>query len=294
MFYIYKGARPSAGAVNLRNALGARILRSEGSTYRGRAGTAVINWGTVGAEARRLQGIAPVFLNDPAMVARCTNKLDFFRHFEANAPHLIPRWTDSWANVHPILASCGRMYARTDLNGHSGRGIHLICSINDVEVQAIDALRRQGNYPVHIWGHTHIPEVVENAQLFTQGIVGKRTEFRVHMIRGEVALLQVKLRRVANDMVTNEGQSIVRNVAGGWVYGVNDAMERDGAEQAMSAAAEAIQVAGLDFGAVDIIYQHATSRAFVLEINTAPGLDAEGSALEAYVKGFNKIFEETI
>ncbi|WFP47246.1 hypothetical protein FJK_gp25 [Pseudomonas phage FJK] len=294
MFYIYKGSRPSAGAVALRNALGARILRSEGSTYRGRAGTAVINWGTVGAEAHRLRDIAPVFLNDPAVVYRCSNKLEFFRHFEANAPHLIPRWTERWEDALGVLNISGRMYARTDLNGHSGRGIHLVCTVIDAEVAAIDDLRRQGHYPVHIYGHTHIPDVITRAQLFTQGIVGKRTEFRAHVIRGEVVLLQVKLRRVANDMVTNEGQSIVRNVAGGWVYGVNDAMDRDGAEQAMSAAAEAIQVAGLDFGAVDIIYQHATSRAFVLEINTAPGLDAEGSALEAYVKGFNKIFEETI
>lgn len=293
MFYIYKGSRPSAGAVALRNALGARILRSEGSTYRGRAGTAVINWGTVGAEARRLQGIAPVFLNDPAMVSRCTNKLEFFRHFEANAPHLIPRWTERWEDALGVLNISGRMYARTDLNGHSGRGIHLVCSINDAEVTAIDNLRRQGHYPVHIYGHTHIPEVITRAQLFTQGIVGKRTEFRVHVIRGEAVLLQVKLRRRADGEEDN-GNSIVRNVAGGWVYGVNDAMDRDGAEQALSAAAEAIQVAGLDFGAVDIIFQHSTGRSFVLEINTAPGLDAEGSALEAYVKGFNKIFEETI
>ena len=293
MFYIYKGARPSAGAVALRNALGARILRSEGSTYRGRAGTAVINWGTVGAEARRLQGIAPVFLNDPAVVHRCSNKLEFFRHFEANAPHLIPRWTERWEDALGVLNISGRMYARTDLNGHSGRGIHLVCSINDAEVTAIDNLRRQGHYPVHIYGHTHIPEVITRAQLFTQGIVGKRTEFRVHVIRGEAVLLQVKLRRLADGEEDN-GNSIVRNVAGGWVYGVNDAADREGAEQALSAAAEAIQVAGLDFGAVDIIFQHATGRAFVLEINTAPGLDAEGSALEAYVKGFNKIFEETI
>ncbi|WFG37337.1 ATP-grasp enzyme [Pseudomonas phage bmx-p1] len=293
MFYIYKGSRPSAGAVALRNALGARILRSEGSTYRGRAGTAVINWGTVGAEASRLQGIAPVFLNDPADVYRCSNKLEFFRHFEDNAPHLIPRWTERWEDALGVLNITGRMYARTDLSGHSGRGIHLVCSINDAEVTAIDNLRRQGHYPVHIYGHTHIPEVITRAQLFTQGIVGKRTEFRVHVIRGEAVLLQVKLRRRADGEEDN-GNSIVRNVAGGWVYGVNDAADREGAEQALSAAAEAIQVAGLDFGAVDIIFQHATGRAFVLEINTAPGLDAEGSALEAYVKGFNKIFEETI
>ncbi|UZT29490.1 hypothetical protein [Pseudomonas phage vB_PseudoP-SA22] len=293
MFYIYKGSRPSAGAVALRNALGARILRSEGSTYRGRAGTAVINWGTVGAEAHRLRDIAPVFLNDPAVVHRCSNKLEFFRHFEANAPHLIPRWTERWEDALGVLNITGRMYARTDLNGHSGRGIHLVCSINDAEVTAIDNLRRQGHYPVHIYGHTHIPEVITRAQLFTQGIVGKRTEFRVHVIRGEAVLLQVKLRRRADGEEDN-GNSIVRNVAGGWVYGVNDAADREGAEQALSAAAEAIQVAGLDFGAVDIIFQHATGRAFVLEINTAPGLDAEGSALEAYVKGFSKIFEETI
>ncbi|BDA97013.1 hypothetical protein [Pseudomonas phage vB_PaS-HSN4] len=89
MIYIYKGNRASNGAVALRNALGGRILRSEGSTYRGRQGSMVINWGTAGAEAHRLRGMAPVFLNDPAVVYRGSNKLEFFRQFEANAPDLM-------------------------------------------------------------------------------------------------------------------------------------------------------------------------------------------------------------
>ncbi|BDA97014.1 hypothetical protein [Pseudomonas phage vB_PaS-HSN4] len=141
-------------------------------------------------------------------------------------------------------------------------------------------------------GVTNIPDEVIRARLFTQGIVGRRTEFRIHVVRGRAILSQVKLRRNVEENTADDSQSIVRNVAGGWVYGVNDAKDRQGAAPAMSAAAEAIQVAGLDCGAVDIVCQHATGRAFVLEINTAPGLDDGGSALEAYTQAFTKIYEE--
>jgi len=47
----------------------------------------------------------------------------------------------------------------------------------------------------------------------------------------------------------------------------------------------AVNCLGLDFGAVDIIYNQKKDVSFVLEVNTAPGL--EGSTLNEYVKEFN-------
>ena len=38
-------------------------------------------------------------------------------------------------------------------------------------------------------------------------------------------------------------------------------------------ATKAFEITGLDFGAVDVIYNERQSAAYVLEINTAPGLE---------------------
>lgn len=46
----------------------------------------------------------------------------------------------------------------------------------------------------------------------------------------------------------------------------------------------AVKACGLDFGAVDIIWNNHYQKAYVLEINTAPGL--EGSSVDNYRKAF--------
>ena len=46
--------------------------------------------------------------------------------------------------------------------------------------------------------------------------------------------------------------------------------------------------AGLDFGAVDVIYNVHHKKAYVLEVNTAPGL--EGTTLEVYARAISNFF----
>ena len=53
-------------------------------------------------------------------------------------------------------------------------------------------------------------------------------------------------------------------------------------------ARRAIKALGLDFGAVDIIWNDKQGKAFVLEVNTAPGL--EGQTIEDYAEGFRRLF----
>jgi predicted ATP-grasp superfamily ATP-dependent carboligase len=49
-------------------------------------------------------------------------------------------------------------------------------------------------------------------------------------------------------------------------------------------AKKAVQVLGLDFGAVDILYRD--GEYWVLEVNTAPCLTSESDTIERYVRGF--------
>lgn len=288
-FYIYKGSRVSEGARTLQDALGATMMRSEGSVYRGRANTAVINWGTTNAEAARLRNLAPNFLNQPEAVKLAANKLSFFQHMQANLPELtIPFCTDYQAAAN-LVAQGGRVFARTELNGHSGSGIHLMASEQEGDIRAILKVRENNLMPVHIVQQEEPSRALENCQLFTQGITGRRTELRIHVVRDKVVLSQVKLRKEGHADNPNSN-TIVRNVDSGWVYGVNTVEEFAGLEACKEAAIKAVKAVGLDFGAVDIVYKHQGDKVYVLEINTAPGLAEEGSSLEAYATAFKEMF----
>ena len=50
----------------------------------------------------------------------------------------------------------------------------------------------------------------------------------------------------------------------------------------------AIKVLGLDFGAVDIIYNKQEDKWYVLEVNTAPGI--YGTTLDKYVNAIMRAF----
>lgn len=291
-FYVYKGARPSEGAMNLKRALGATMMRSEGSTYRGRRGSVVINWGTRNDEARRIEGLAPRFLNKVDNVVNCADKLRFFNILKEGAPELCIPYCTSYQEALLLVMQGSRMYARTVLNGHSGEGIVLMCNQAEGDIRAIQRVRQNNLLPVYIYDARdprNADEAVRRCTLFTQGITGQRTEFRCHVVDGKVILTQIKLRREGH-ADNPQSNTIVRNVASGWVYGVNTVETAQGREAAEAAAIKAVSVLGLDFGAVDIVYKHEGQKVYVLEINTAPGLADEGSALEKYTEAFKEMF----
>lgn len=289
---IFKGDRASDGATTLKNSLGATMLRSSGSKYSGRKESCVVNWGCTSDEAVRLAGVAEAagrrFLNNPVAIGRAVNKQQFFTHMQENLPDFTIPWTTDLNIAWTMVANGSRMFARTVLTGHSGKGIQLMVSAADSEIQSIRTMRDSGLFPVVVYGGTSNNEL-ERARLFTQGISGKRIEYRIHVFDGEVILSQCKRRRPGYEDNPNY-QSIVRNVDAGWIYAVNDLnIDGDSLDSAKMAAVNTVTSLGLDFGAVDIVWQASTRRAFVLEVNTAPGLDDEGSALAAYTTAIKSI-----
>jgi hypothetical protein len=91
---------------------------------------------------------------------------------------------------------------------------------------------------------------------------------------------QQKKRRLDHD----EPNWQIRNHENGFVY----AREGINPPEAVLLASQTVfdKCTELDFGAVDVIYNAKTNRAYVLEVNTAPGL--EGQTLEDYAKHFLK------
>lgn len=211
----------------------------------------LINWGSSGVPVQR-QVTADRVLNPFNNVKTASDKLLSFTKFAENAQLSIPQWTTD----PEVARTFGTVVCRTVLRGHSGNGIVL--------------WEGQGDLP--------------RAPLYTQ-YVKKKHEFRVHVMNGEVIDVQQKRKRRDFD---GEPDTKVRNHQNGWVYcRENLDIPNDLKDQALLA----ISTLDLDFGAVDLIYNERQNRSYVLEVNTAPGL--EGTTLENYVNGFKKYYFAT-
>lgn len=104
---------------------------------------------------------------------------------------------------------------------------------------------------------------IDPAPLYTV-YVKKRKEFRVHVAFGNVIHIQEKRKRSGGTV-----DSLIRSHDNGWVFCIKDIVEPSGLRDA---AIGAVNTVGLDFGAVDVIWNEHQNKCYVLEINTAPGL----------------------
>jgi glutathione synthase/RimK-type ligase-like ATP-grasp enzyme len=118
---------------------------------------------------------------------------------------------------------------------------------------------------------------VPDAPLYTKYEKRKR-EYRVHVWGNEVLDVTEKRKRRGVD-----ADSRIRSWDNGWVFCREDV---NYPPHVASVAVDAVHALGLDFGAVDVGYNVLKERAFVFEVNTAPGL--EGTTLEKFA---NKIKE---
>lgn len=176
------------------------------------------------------------------------NKLTAFKLMKDKCN--VPEFTDKEDTANNWLHNGFRVVSRTVLNGHSGNGIHL-CTNGDQLHKA----------PLYV---KYIP---------------KKKEYRVHVAFGQIIDVQQKRKR--EGFPKEETNFQVRNHHTGWVYC------RENIEYSPSLEEEAVfacNALDLDFGAVDIIWNEKQDKYYVLEVNTAPGL--EGQTVESYAQAF--------
>lgn len=106
----------------------------------------------------------------------------------------------------------------------------------------------------------------------------KKREYRIHVFKGEVIDFAVKRRK--NNVECNK---YIRSHENGWVFCRRNA---EPTEEIKNLAIKAIETLELDFGAVDIIVTP-RGKSYVLEVNTAPGL--EGTTVESYAAAMRKL-----
>lgn len=249
--FLYQYKAGSRSALALATALGAKRIKLKGSKFKPNPRKTLINWGSSSMPDEYL---TCQVLNHPTHVALAANKLEAFKCME-NVGVSVPEFTEDSEEVELDMSDAkeGKVawVARTKLSGHSGDGIVLLKG-GDAVVEA----------PLYV---RYIP---------------KKEEYRIHVVRGEVIATQRKARR--KDVPDDEVDWQVRNHGNGFIFA------RDGVEapaMALEESVKAIEALGLDFGAVDVVWNDKQAKAYVLEVNTAPGL--EGTTLDDYVGAFN-------
>ena len=181
------------------------------------------------------------------------NKIETFQTLDGKAR--IPEWATRRENG-PIqwLNEGSDVVVRHVIRGHGGKGIRIV---------------KPG-------------EQLDMAPLYTR-YVKKKREFRVHCFeRGGAISAHVHEKKGRRGVEKNYQ---IRNHDNGFVY-IRDV--EDAPEDVVRQAYQAFVALGLDFGAVDVIYNEHEDKAYVLECNTAPGMD--GITIDLYVEYFKEAY----
>lgn len=251
--YIYPYNQASESVKALRAAMdGLKIIRREGSKFKGGADKVVINWG---CSALPEEVMKSEIINRPEAVAIAANKKLFFDKVKGVVS--IPEYTEDKTVAFFWIQEGRTVFAREKLNGNSGDGITILDS------QAV----------FNDYDHS-------KSKIYVK-YVPKKDEYRIHVANGEVVDKQRKALR--NGLDRSQANFRIRNLDGGFVF-VREGVSPP--QQVIDESVKAIEACGLDFGAVDVIWNDYQQKAYVLEINTAPGL--AGSTVDTYVQALAK------
>ena len=226
-------------------------VRPDSTTYRPRPTDKIIYYG--GSPARYLSNTVINRTRDLA-----NNKLKTLQRLQE-----IGLSTVEWTTDREVASQWqGTVVARHTLSGHSGQGIIAF-------YHACEYGPEGSQWPA--------------APLYTK-YLKKTYECRVHVFNGRVIDAQIKRKKTTGIDATQETNTLIRNIHTGWVYCREDFTLPPAATELSIAAVNAVN---LNFGAVDLIYNKYYNKFYILEINSAPGLD--GTTLDNYIQAFLSI-----
>lgn len=207
--------------------------------------TTIINWGS---SKNFMAPVESETLNLPSNVSKAINKQTFFQACKGrdfgNVVFFPLFWTSREACAAWMQANPGKaVVCRTLLTSHEGRGIVLTDQIDELP----------------------------DCRLYTE-YIKKKHEYRVHVFNDRVIRIQQKKRK-SGATINNQ----IRNSAGGWVFATENVTIPETVQHELTQVAG---VFGLDFCAFDVIFNEYQNKYYVLEANTAPGI--EGTSVRIY------------
>lgn len=203
----------------------------------------VINWGS--SKVPNWDAFA-IKCNAPHLVGLASNKLRTFSTLLREEVE-VPIYTGMKEVASMWLQNNIKVFARTTLTSHSGRGIVVMSNA----VELVDA------------------------PLYTAEFK-KTNEYRIHIFDSSVLDSQEKRKRGGT------GSRVDHDI---WNHGNDFVFCRENLDVPYAvhdAALRAVEALGLTFGAVDVGYDRATQKVVVFEVNTAPGI--KGQTLTKYVE----------
>lgn len=255
MPYILPYKAGSASAKALAQGLQAKRIKKTGSNFtpltRRGSQKVVINWGSTEPHPR-VQGAR--VLNDFESVYNACNKLQAFVVLDECGVK-IPDFTTDIEEAKSWQQQGFGVVERHLLRANSGRGIKI----------------KEAN------------QELEQAPLYTK-YIKKQSEYRLHVLGGEVFDIQQKRR--SREVSDEDVDWQVRNTAGGFIFARDNVDLNPITDQVKDMCTLAVRSLGLDFGAVDLVWNQHTDTCYVLEVNTACGL--QGSTLVNYVNKFKE------
>lgn len=265
--YIYPYKMGSRSAAALASVLNVSQIKHKGSKFKGSERKTVINWG---ASEVSNEVVHSKRLNKCPDVVRAGNKLAFFFQITqkikgtsvmAEMSRFVP-WSEDSTVAQSWLNKGHTVVCRKILTGHSGSGILIV---------------EPGS---------ELPKT----PLYTQ-YVPKDSEYRIHCFKfGNNHEIVFSQRKIKNPEVSEPKTWKVRSHDNGFVFQHHNS---DGTfplkvpEDVKKQALLVFQASGLDFGAVDVIFNRKQDKGYILEINCAPGLI--GLTLETYANAFKKM-----
>ena len=234
------------------------VRRSDSLRYRPYCEDVIVNWGNSTPPSWSIN--RAYLINNPTAVANVVDKRQFFRCMdEQDFSDYIPPWTTDESVALEWLNQGLTVVKRTLTNGRGGAGITIV---------------KPGD------------PMGGPARLYTQ-YIKKSHEYRVHMWGGEVLKIAQK-RRMNRERRPDTFSNQVRNHSNGWIYS-HDSVDTPNLDAIVTVAAAAMLSSTLNFGAVDIIYNTHYDKAYVLEVNSAPGL--EGRTRDAYIEKLEELVQ---
>lgn len=176
----------------------------------------------------------------------CQDKITQYQWFQTNNIPSVP-FTTSQSEASSWVADGQTVMARCLTRASEGRGIVVL----DQTVPWVVA-------PVYTW------------------YLKKKREFRVHCYKDQVVAVLEKRRKV--NYTGDKSDTKIRNTANGYVFCSADVAEPKGIRDLALAAR---RVTASDFAGVDIGYNEKLNQLFVIEVNSAPGI--QGSNIDKYV-----------
>lgn len=218
--------------------------------YKPKPNHVVINWGN------HLVGgwVAGAILNHPMRVDLAANKLTALRAMLQGGVN-VPKFAVTKEDMLHQLGKFKPIISRYKLRSHGGDGA--------VYFDTLDAFMESQVAPLYV------------------EYIKKTAEYRVHVFSGKVIDCSIKRKRKDAEV-----DSKIRNLENGWVFCREEIFVPD---EVIAQAVSAVNCLGLDFGAVDVVWNKVRG-AFVLEVNTAPGM--QGKTVESYATAINKLIGE--